>query len=103
MEYTIRMENAFFKSKYLQEVEGEPFTIYGYEEFNFFKRMVDGQVVVSEVSTGLQIGDFYCGEMAAHDDIKRRIDAKGVEVLRKLIAENQLPSKAKATPEGKGE
>ncbi|MDD4875862.1 MAG: hypothetical protein PHQ86_01840 [Dehalococcoidales bacterium] len=72
-------------------VDGEPLVIPGYEEFEFFIHNDFGRkLFVSEVSTGMGAG-LYSTKEAAIKAIQKKIKGKGIEALRKLIADNKMP------------
>jgi hypothetical protein len=82
---------VFGRDHYYEEVEGEPFIVDGFEEFRFFSRKEYAGLIISEVTTGMQVGDWYLGEISAKEDIRKRIETTGIEIVRKMIAENQIP------------
>lgn len=81
-----------------EEVEGEPFAIPGLAEFEFFKREVPrfdksrfSYVVITEVTSGYQIGTEYCSTESAREDILGRIQKHGTDAFRKMVADRKMP------------
>jgi hypothetical protein len=93
MKYKIVREQLLPKGKhrkFTEEVEGEPFLVPDWEEFKFFKRTAGTLVIISEVTTGMQVGVFYRNESEARRDVKNRLKQAGIDRIRKIIAENQM-------------
>jgi len=97
-DYTIAMEQydpqTSKTKRWYETVQGMPFPILGWEEFQFFKRIEDGTLIISEVTTGLRCGDDYFSELEAHEDVQRRLEKKGRDAVRKEVAEYQIPKSA---------
>lgn len=75
----------------IEEVEGEPFTIPRWEDIEFFKRVEDGAIIISEVSTGRQCGDTYISDEEARQIIKDKFDKKAHKLIKELLKKYQLP------------
>ena len=79
--------------EFIDEVEGEDFLIPGWEEFKFFKRVEIGIIIISEFTTGMQVGGYYENDAQAQEDIRSRLAIKGREAVREHIAQNQISNK----------
>lgn len=96
----VRLDNFFAKGmeldKFLEEVEGEPFTVPGWEEIKLAKRRVspdsayDESFTVDELETGYRVGDTYLTDAQAIKDLSRRFEGKGIEAIRQIIAERRI-------------
>jgi hypothetical protein len=66
-------------------VKGTPFIIAGYEEFKFFCRKVEGLFVISEITSGLKIGESYHTIEDAQQGIRRLINETGASNLKRIV------------------
>ena len=81
------------KPTYYDTVDGEPFVISEYPEIKLFssKSLKNGLYIISEVETGMQVGDEFRQLKAAEIGIGLLIRKKGIEAFRKVITENKMP------------
>lgn len=94
MKYRIKIDDLSYNPKVYREVEGEPIVIPGFEEFQFFIRPED-YFVISEVTTGLRIGEYYESREFAIKSAKEILEKAGIEKVRQLVAENKMPEAKK--------
>ncbi len=71
-------------------IEGEPFVVPGYDEFQFFIRKEGDGISLSEVNTGYLIG-WYRDKDEFLPDFKRQLENAGLKLMRQKIAENKMP------------
>lgn len=92
MKYNIKYEHleSGVTTSSIVEVEGESLVIPGYEEINLSSRIENGLVIISEVSTGLRVGEYYVTLQEAIADVKKLLQSKGIDAVKVLIAEHKM-------------